>query len=282
MSITTSAGMVTLQPAGESMSGLAGGGKYPTALGRGSWVRVGRTQDCDGGCEAPVPEEGLAVDLGIGIVGVGVTGRSFNACPAPNGAIPAHDGIEDTGVVLGRGRIGRRVLLLPCKGWGLTPTPLGKPYLRGVRHRAGLWTRAHAHQLPPSPPPQWRRWGPAVRTQGGGEVEDNGNPKHCPTAGPPRPALTTAVLSMEAVGWMYTFPATEGSCVRGGTSQEHSLLRSGEVPAHGSPLPPHFSPVPCGAAPKAAAGVRGVPRIIGPPGLFWASLSGWLLLYWFR
>lgn len=55
-----------------------------------------------------------------------------------------------------------------------------------------------------------------------------------------------------------------------------SRIRGGH--AHGS----HFSPVPRRAAPKAAGAVRGVPRIIGPPGLFWASLSGWLLLYWFR
>lgn len=87
---------------GENVSGLAGGERFcPAALGWGSWERVGHTQDCDGWREAPVPEEGLAVDLGIGIVGVGVTGRSFNSGPAPNGAIPAHDGIEDTGVVLG-------------------------------------------------------------------------------------------------------------------------------------------------------------------------------------
>lgn len=64
------------------------------------WVQVGHTQDGDGWCEAPIPEKGLTVDLGIGIVGVGVTGRSFNPGPAPNGAVPAHNGIEDTGVVL--------------------------------------------------------------------------------------------------------------------------------------------------------------------------------------
>ena len=69
-------------------------------------LRVGRTEDCDGWREAPIPKEGLAVDLGIGIVGVGVTGRSFNPGPAANGAVPAHDGIEDTGVVLGQRRGG--------------------------------------------------------------------------------------------------------------------------------------------------------------------------------
>lgn len=65
-------------------------------------MQVGHTQDCDGWREAPVPEEGLTVNLGIGIVGVGVTGCSFNPGPAPDGAVPAHDGIKDTGVVLGR------------------------------------------------------------------------------------------------------------------------------------------------------------------------------------
>lgn len=37
-----------------------------------------------------------------------------------------------------------------------------------------------------------------------------------------------------------------------------------------------------GAALKAVGYIRGVPRMTGPPALFWASLSGWLLLYWFR
>lgn len=74
--------------------------------GQGSGVQVGPTQDCDGGCEAPVPEKGLTVNLGIRIVGVRVTGRSFNPGPAPDGAVPAHDGVEDTGVVLGQRRGG--------------------------------------------------------------------------------------------------------------------------------------------------------------------------------
>lgn len=86
----------------ESASGLVGGERLcATVQGQGIWVRVGCTQDCNGWCEAPVPEESLAVNLGIGIVGVGVTGCSFNPGPAPNGAVPAHDSIEDTGMVLG-------------------------------------------------------------------------------------------------------------------------------------------------------------------------------------
>lgn len=173
------------------------------------------------------------------------------------------------------------MLLPPCKGWGLTPTPLGKPYLHGVKRRAGQWTLARAHQLLPSPPPQWRRWGPALRREGGDKVKDNGTTDHRPAAGSPRPALTTAVLSMEAVGWMYTLPATQGSCIRRGSSQEHRALGSG-MTCPQVPLPRKAAISPHGAAPKAAGGIRGVPRMTGPPGLFWASLSGWLLLYWFR
>lgn len=103
------------------------------------------------------------------------------------------------------------------QGVGVDTHTLMEPYLRGARHRAGRWTLAHAHQLPLSHPPRWRHWAPAVRTEGGDEVEDNtalGTPEHGLLQGP-QPALTTAVLSMEAVGWMYTFPATQG---RGGSS----------------------------------------------------------------
>lgn len=62
-------------------------------------------QDCDGWCEAPIPEKGLTVDLGIGIIGVGVARRSFDPGPAPNCAVPAHNGIEDTGVVMEGGAV---------------------------------------------------------------------------------------------------------------------------------------------------------------------------------
>lgn len=103
------------------------------------------------------------------------------------------------------------------------------PYLHGVRRRAGQWTLAHAHQRPLSHPPQWRHWGPTVRTEGGDEDKEDsdalGTPERVFAPGPPQPALTTAVLSMEAVGWMYTFPATQGRGFRGGSSQEHLPLR---------------------------------------------------------
>lgn len=75
------------------------------------------------------------------------------------------------------------MLLPPCKAWVWTPSPSGKPYLHGVRHRAGQWTLARAHQLPPSPPPQWRRWGPAMRTEGGRQGQGQRHPQH-PRASP--------------------------------------------------------------------------------------------------
>lgn len=99
--ITTSAGMVTLQPGGRTERFSWRGGSCLGEQGQGDPTQQRRTQDCDGGSEAPVPEQGLAVDLGIGIVGVGVAGRSLNPRPAPDRAVPAHNGIEDTGVVLG-------------------------------------------------------------------------------------------------------------------------------------------------------------------------------------
>lgn len=55
--------------------------------------------------------------------------------------------------------------------------------------------------------------------------------------GPPRPALTTAVLSMEAVGWMYTFPATQGSCVREAAHRSNHLSHEGRS-CPWVPLPP--------------------------------------------
>lgn len=87
---------------GENAKGLAGGGEAASVeRGQGHSTQQRHTQDCDGWCEAPISEKGLTVDLGIGIVGVGVAGCSFNPGPAPNRAVPAHNGIEDTGVVLG-------------------------------------------------------------------------------------------------------------------------------------------------------------------------------------
>lgn len=78
-----------------------------------------------------------------------------------------------------------------------------------------------------------------MRTEWGDEVMDIGTPKHCPAAGPPRPALTTAVLSIEAVGWMYTFPAIQSSRIRGGSSQEPlgswEVLPTGPTASPGSP-----------------------------------------------
>lgn len=46
----------------------------------------------------------------------------------------------------------------------------------------------------------------------------------------PQAALTTAVLSMEAVGWMYTFPETPGRAFRGGQLTEASRIRGGPAP----------------------------------------------------
>lgn len=98
--ITTSAGMVTLQPVGRTQRVYVEGRSCLAEQGQGHSMQQRHTQDCDGWCEAPIPEKGLTVDLGIGIVRVGVTRRSFDPGPAPNCAVPAHNGIEDTGVIL--------------------------------------------------------------------------------------------------------------------------------------------------------------------------------------
>lgn len=82
-----------------------------------------------------------------------------------------------------------------------------------------------------------------------------------------------------------------GGCTR---SLQHKAAALGEAACRSTclshrerfcprvPVPPKAALSPYRAAPKAVGAVREVPRMTGPPGLFWASLSGWLLLYWFR
>lgn len=54
----------------------------------------------NGGCEFALSEEGLAVNLGVGIVGVWVTRGAFYSCPLADGAVPSHYAVQNTAVVL--------------------------------------------------------------------------------------------------------------------------------------------------------------------------------------
>lgn len=168
------------------------------------------------------------------------------------------------------------MLLHPCKGWGLTPTPSGRSHLHGVRRRAGRWTLAHAHQRPLSHPPQWRRWGPAVRTEGGDEDKDSDALSTLERVLPPGPPSLHSPL--QCCRWRLS-----GGCTH---SLQHKAVDSGEA-THRSTCPSDKGGPTCGChclprQPQMHWGVRTVPRMTGPPGLFWASLSGWLLQYWFR
>lgn len=101
--ITTSDGMLTLQPGGE---------KHKQKRGRegkkgGVWEALPfpsehtlSTQDGDRGREFSVPEEGLAVHLSVGVVGVRVARGSLHSGPLSDGAVPPHNAVQDAGVVL--------------------------------------------------------------------------------------------------------------------------------------------------------------------------------------
>lgn len=58
------------------------------------------TKNSNGGCEFSVSEEGLAVNLCKRIIGVWVTRRSFYSCPLANGAVPSHNAVQNTAVIL--------------------------------------------------------------------------------------------------------------------------------------------------------------------------------------
>lgn len=58
------------------------------------------TQDGDGGGEFSVSKEGLAVDLGVGVIWVRVTRGSLHPGPLADGAVPANDAVQNTAVVL--------------------------------------------------------------------------------------------------------------------------------------------------------------------------------------
>lgn len=65
------------------------------------------TQDGDGGGELSVPEERLAVDLCVRVVGVGVARGSLHSRPLSDGAVPSHDAVQNTGMILGKQPEGR-------------------------------------------------------------------------------------------------------------------------------------------------------------------------------
>lgn len=58
------------------------------------------TEDGDRGCEFSVSEEGLAVDFCVRVVGVRVTRGSLHSGPLSDGAVPTHDAVQNTGMIL--------------------------------------------------------------------------------------------------------------------------------------------------------------------------------------
>lgn len=60
------------------------------------------TEDGDGGGELSVPEERLAVDLCVRVVGVRVARGSLHSRPLSDGAVPSHNAVQNTGVILGK------------------------------------------------------------------------------------------------------------------------------------------------------------------------------------
>lgn len=58
------------------------------------------TEDGDRGGELSVPEERLAVDLCIRVVGVRVARGSLHSRPLSDGAVPSHNAVQNTGMIL--------------------------------------------------------------------------------------------------------------------------------------------------------------------------------------
>lgn len=79
------------------------------------------TENGNGGGELSVSEQGLAVDLCVRVVRVGVTRGSFHPRPLANGAVPSYDAVQNTAVVLQEQRHDH--IDQTPSGW--TPTGLG-------------------------------------------------------------------------------------------------------------------------------------------------------------
>lgn len=60
----------------------------------------GFTENGNWRCEFSISEEGLAVNLCIWVIGVGVTRGSFYSRPLSDGAVPSHNAVQNTAVVL--------------------------------------------------------------------------------------------------------------------------------------------------------------------------------------
>lgn len=58
------------------------------------------TQDGDSRQQLPILEEALTVHVGSGVIGIGVVGGALHTGPAPHGAPPAHDAVQNTRVLL--------------------------------------------------------------------------------------------------------------------------------------------------------------------------------------
>lgn len=121
--ITTSEGMLTLQPGGTKKKNKAVFGRWcvehfnyfnlpvPSLTlhesihshqNKQKWMsgQLPLTEDGDWGCEFSIDEEGLAVDLCVRVVGVWVTWGSLDSRPLSDGAVPSHNAVQNTGMIL--------------------------------------------------------------------------------------------------------------------------------------------------------------------------------------
>lgn len=58
------------------------------------------TQNCNRGCQFSISEERLAVNFGIWVIRIRVTGGPFHSGPFADGAVPAHNTVQHTAVIL--------------------------------------------------------------------------------------------------------------------------------------------------------------------------------------
>lgn len=120
--ITTSDGMLTLQPGGTkkktrmclggdvlnisitliSVPSLTLHESIHSHQNKQKWMsgQLPLTEDGDWGCEFSIYEESLAVDLCVRVIGVRVTRGSLDSRPLSDGAVPSHDAVQNTGMIL--------------------------------------------------------------------------------------------------------------------------------------------------------------------------------------
>lgn len=116
------------------------------------------------------------------------------------------------------------------------------PYLHGVRRRAGQWTLAHAHQRPLSHPPQWRHWGPTVRTEGGDEDKEDSDALGTPERVLAPQGLPSLHSPLQCCRWRLSGGCTHSLQHKAGDSEEgahRSTCLSDKGRSHSwVPLPP--------------------------------------------